>query len=631
MLDNIKWVLIGIIIALVIIIGIILLYYQSIQQPGPQPQQFAPVDFDRPNYPLNSGGTITVLDASANTDSTVQETVTVRLTSPSDPSGFSFTLKERGKDSNVFLSPNFIEFRDPTILSVSFPSLALKVAAGEKVKAEYKGMTKEALVFDPNNMAGIGAFSNGQLVIHSAGGAFPTVGTPADLQLRLNCFDDLDEDGICDEWEQPDGLTITLPTGETYKLPCGTGDFDPDTGLAEDCPSPYKKDIFVEIDWMGAIPNDPLAGSHRPIQNAIDSVVNKFKIAPVSNPTGTPGIHLHIQIDQNGITNNYGSLVHDVTTPVPGMLSQPGALADNGFLNLKQANFGTQEDKNNAPNIGINPTNTAQWAAYMTAKRQAFHYAMFIHAQQGRVGSSGYGEIFGNDMVISLGSFANNGVGTAAEQAGTFMHELGHNLNLHHGGALPPDVGQPGIGAEDDTADNCKPNYLSVMSYSRQFPYLGSVDTLDYSNVALNPLNENGLTDSAGIGLQVPDITQYGIPDTANPSGRAIKSGPPTGTTSIDWDNDPSTSVGPANINNLGAQGCNSDTQITLNGFNDWSNLQFNFRGSSYFASGVSTDPDALNEITIEALQQLIANKYKIDPKSVYNSTTTHFSYMVSP
>ena len=47
------------------------------------------------------------------------------------------------------------------------------------------------------------------------------------------------------------------------------------------------------------------------------------------------------------------------------------------------------------------------------------------------------------------------------------MHELGHTLNLAHGGP-----------AEDLTVGrtnyemNCKPNYMSVMQYSRQFPAL---------------------------------------------------------------------------------------------------------------------------------------------------------------
>ena len=63
--------------------------------------------------------------------------------------------------------------------------------------------------------------------------------------------------------------------------------------------------------------------------------------------------------------------------------------------------------------------------------------------------------------MITLGAFAGTNVGgvihqrgTTDEQAGTFMHELGHTLGLRHGGG---------------DGENCKPNYLSIMSYSRQF------------------------------------------------------------------------------------------------------------------------------------------------------------------
>ena len=46
------------------------------------------------------------------------------------------------------------------------------------------------------------------------------------------------------------------------------------------------------------------------------------------------------------------------------------------------------------------------------------------------------------------------------------MHELGHNLGLEHGGRDPV---------------NCKPNYLSIMSYTLQFETPVLNRPLDYS------------------------------------------------------------------------------------------------------------------------------------------------------
>ena len=63
--------------------------------------------------------------------------------------------------------------------------------------------------------------------------------------------------------------------------------------------------------------------------------------------------------------------------------------------------------------------------------------------------AGGQGEKGGNDFIVFR------------EDPGAFMHELGHNLNLDHGG--PAQVG--GVPATGSTI-NCKPNYLSVMSYS---------------------------------------------------------------------------------------------------------------------------------------------------------------------
>ena len=141
--------------------------------------------------------------------------------------------------------------------------------------------------------------------------------------------------------------------------------------------------------------------------------------------------------------------------------------------------------------------------------RMAYHYAIFGHysscdtaghcqacpAALNRDGSrktspvtgqSGIAEVSGNDFIVSLGSRFQDlqhdpsffDVGT------TFMHELGHNLGLRHGGGIDtpcttvgdacPHGGlctQTEVGnycfQGDDT--NAKPNYLSVMNYRYEF------------------------------------------------------------------------------------------------------------------------------------------------------------------
>jgi hypothetical protein len=70
-------------------------------------------------------------------------------------------------------------------------------------------------------------------------------------------------------------------------------------------------------------------------------------------------------------------------------------------------------------------------------------------------------DIGASDIVISLGGCQVPGGAdcnlSAREQAGTLMHELGHNLGLRHGGG-------------DDT--NYKPTYISIMNYAFQFSWL---------------------------------------------------------------------------------------------------------------------------------------------------------------
>ena len=56
-------------------------------------------------------------------------------------------------------------------------------------------------------------------------------------------------------------------------------------------------------------------------------------------------------------------------------------------------------------------------------------------------------------------------------QASTAMHELGHTMDLRHGGA-PPTYTTIGATTTVKFEPNCKPNYLSVMNYLYQFPGL---------------------------------------------------------------------------------------------------------------------------------------------------------------
>jgi hypothetical protein len=103
---------------------------------------------------------------------------------------------------------------------------------------------------------------------------------------------------------------------------------------------------------------------------------------------------------------------------------------------------------------------------------------------------SGISHIGGGDLVESLGLWGADGK-TPQTQAGTIMHELGHNLGLVHGrwdylqGNYVPTF-QP----------NCESNYQSVMNYMFQVDLLdtgnpGAPGVLDYSENTLDPITES--------------------------------------------------------------------------------------------------------------------------------------------
>ena len=166
------------------------------------------------------------------------------------------------------------------------------------------------------------------------------------------------------------------------------------------------------------------------------------------------------------------------------------------------------------------------------AKFKVFRYIFMSHSIGG---PSGRAELWSNDAITALSAYTQvggHGVGSQDEQAGTIMHELGHLLNLDHGGARwlqPTDEVNPIVLGQ--SLINCKPNYISVMPYHRQLPgtYLNQASVggaggwkLGYSSGLLGNLNElnlderNGLVSSDSYFTNAPvTITQGAIIVTA--------------------------------------------------------------------------------------------------------------------
>ncbi len=183
------------------------------------------------------------------------------------------------------------------------------------------------------------------------------------------------------------------------------------------------------------------------------------------------------------------------------------------------------------------------------------------------------------------------------------MHELGHNLNLRHGGA-----------------DNqlYKPNYLSVMNYSHQMggvlglaPNIG----LDYSPNVLplmaGSLDENDLDECIPL-----DDGRVGVTAewTVGAAAGTLLYAPASGTASfVDWnyDNlgnpDDGVNCGSANTAaDLNFRNNNILDLIVLTGHDDWTggDLRLDFRHSSDFDDGAPAEMveeiDLAQELVIE-------------------------------
>ena len=319
--------------------------------------------------------------------------------------------------------------------------------------------------------------------------------------------------------------------------------------------NPGKADIFVQVDWM--TPNIPVLNptqyNQRLSNQAIGIVVGAFRNSPYMSKNGVRGINLHV--DEGGrSTLNYStgatwgalSRAHELRYRDPlGSIDAHGDYVWNDFDADKRVSF---------TRMGRGPI---------------FHYVIAAHTFDAQ-GSSGISRnddtniatfrAGASDFIVSLGDFT-YGTGTDLQQAATFMHELGHNLGLAHGG---------------DEFRNYKPNYLSLMNYSYQFGFIRDGKPLfDYSRSKLD-LNESALVEGDGVeGDGMAGAPGYVARwycrenrQPARPNAAGVLGG------AINW-NCNRGPLGPLIDKAPFPQDINGDRQLTaLTGYKDWPDLR---------------------------------------------------------
>jgi hypothetical protein len=207
---------------------------------------------------------------------------------------------------------------------------------------------------------------------------------------------------------------------------------------------------------------------------------------------------------------------------------------------------------------------------------------LFVHRKQSASDTeTGQAELGGNDFFVSFGGWNSSGsnpdkdVGTLTQQAGILMHELGHNLNLQHGGG---------------DCINDKPNYLSVMNYEFDMG-IPPTGRFDYSDQKLPTLDEEHLNEPLGI--------QDGTDETGFycPGGWVYRTGQGMGPINWDCGNDLGVDVDVAvNLNPFACEDVDNDCKkpcdpsaprkVKLHGYDDWANLKFDFQNSDDFEDG---------------------------------------------
>ncbi|MGH9909917.1 MAG: OmpL47-type beta-barrel domain-containing protein, partial [Nitrososphaerales archaeon] len=310
------------------------------------------------------------------------ETLTVKVTSPSDPTnGINVILTEDAVNSCVFKTTENVWFVSGS--STNSPP-AIQTAQGQTV-------TGTLLSISPTETTTV--------LILPAPPSIPSIGT-ATAVTSTTCSSDADKDGICNSpaWEGSGSSVLSITTsGITWQYTAAGGgcprlldDRNPSAGYPTDasnpvtCPSATVKDVFYEIDYM---PN------HKPSYAALLNVINAFRNAPSTCPTGLtcPGpIALHIKLDEQ--LPQHDNFIPWTTNGVQDSNNPMG-----GFDEIKRLYFMSPDERASSSS-----------AAILKSERQVMRYMLISHQQEeaSQILSSGYSEIKGNDAEVSLGAFS---------------------------------------------------------------------------------------------------------------------------------------------------------------------------------------------------------------------------------
>jgi hypothetical protein len=363
-----------------------------------------------------------------------------------------------------------------------------RLASISPLKNLYRNLARKSYSFYLM-LALLAIVSMSWVLVGSAGNHAVVAATPPKpiiLAQATNCPNpdgDDDGDGLLNSWE-----TLGYDAD-------GNGTID--VNLPAMGADPKKKDIFVEIDWMEGCKGS--ITSFKPPVDALNQVVVAFQDAPVSGPSSDikTGINLHLDYGQGGQFTGGQAIpcTPQITTEL--------------FTSLKNQYLDSNRSK-------------------------IFHYNIWANEYNSESTTRGIAEFVGNDFILAFGSKDNSPLFRNQKIVlSTFMHELGHNLGLLHGGI-----------ASNQDSKPFKPNHLSVMNYLfSEGIIISKIDgKLDFTNAltgAIPPLDESALSEKDGLNSS-KDLADYGTKwfcrqfnDTDKPAGIE-----PSIKKSIDWNCD---------------------------------------------------------------------------------------------